>query len=88
MGLNAYNTLQGDNWTEQSKEKALSFFEDIKSDLVTEIEGYRDDKAITAPTKTKFNQAAYDELDARLAMYEDDPKQQGVILNMFGNIFF
>jgi len=87
MGLNAYNTLQGDNWTEQSKEKALSFFEDIKSDLVTEIEGYRDDKAITAPTKTKFNQAAYDELDARLAMYEDDPKQQGVILNMFGNIF-
>ena len=27
MGLNAYNTLQGDNWTEQSKEKALSFFD-------------------------------------------------------------
>ena len=87
MGENAYSTLRGDTWTEASKTEARSYFNLLKADLVKEIEGYRDDKAITAPTKTKFNRAIYNELDAQLAMVEDDPAGTSAVLTAFGNIF-
>ena len=87
MGENAYSTLRGDTWTETSKTQARDYFDLLKTDLVKEIEGYRDDKAITAPTKTKFNRAIYDELDAQLAMVEDDPAGTSAVLTAFGNIF-
>jgi hypothetical protein len=87
MGSNAYESLQGDKWNEESKDRALDFFGELRGQLVSEIEGFKEDRAITAPTQTKFNQAALNELNAQLAVYEDDPSKQSVILNTFGNIF-
>ena len=73
--------------TPESKEKALELFNTIRDNLKDELEGYRKNRAITAPTRTKFNQAALNELNAQLDIYEDDPAKQNVIFDTFGNIF-
>ena len=87
LGNTPSSALQGDVLTETSKTHARGVFEQMKADLLTEIQSYRDDKAITAPTKTKFNRAIYNELDAQLAMVEDDPAGTSAVLTAFGNIF-
>ena len=87
LGNTPSSALQGDVLTETSKTHARGVFEQMKTDLLTEIKSYREDKAITAPTKTKFNRAIYNELDAQLAMVEDDPAGTSAVLTAFGNIF-
>ena len=87
MGQGAYESLQGDRWNQRSKDAALSFFSELRGQVVEEIESFTEDKAFTAPTQTKFNQAALNELNAQLDMYTEDPAQQSVILDTFGNIF-
>ena len=85
LGQNAYPRLSG--LTQESRDVALQTFQEKRGQVVEELETFKDDKSITSPTFTKFNQAAYRELQAQLDIYQNDPAKQSVILNTFGNIF-
>lgn len=85
MGENAYHNLRG--LTQESRDKALAHWRGIREQFVSELQTFKNDRTITTPTQTKFNEPAYRELQAQLDIYTDDPARQNVILDTFGNIF-
>ena len=87
LGTNPYSKLMGGDLNTESRRAGESFYNQIRESLVDELEMLKGDKSITSSTQTKFNQAAVNELNAQLSVYQDDPAKQSVILNTFGNIF-
>mgnify|MGYP003653002209 CR=1 FL=1 len=85
LGPNAYQRMG--ELTAESREKALETFQGVRDQFVNELETFKEDRAITTPTQTKFNEPAYKELQAQLDIYTDDPAKQSVILDTFGKIF-